>query len=106
MKKRLIKKEWEAHIQDFKESGLSKAAWCQKQNLPVHRLYYWLKKLSPQANRPTESKRTKWVSVNIPPIEEKIHTTIRIHFKEATIEIDAPFTPQVLLQVMQTVKQL
>ncbi|MFJ8246949.1 IS66 family insertion sequence element accessory protein TnpA [Peribacillus asahii] len=28
MKKRLIKKEWEAHIQDFKESGLSKAAWC------------------------------------------------------------------------------
>lgn len=48
MKKRLIKKEWEAHIQDFKESGLSKAAWCQKQNLPVHRLYYWLKKLSPQ----------------------------------------------------------
>lgn len=67
MKKRLIKKEWEAHIQDFKESGLSKAAWCQKQNLPVHRLYYWLKKLSPQADSPTESKRTKWVSVNIPP---------------------------------------
>jgi hypothetical protein len=43
MKKRFIKKEWEAHIQDFKESGLSKAAWCQKQNLPVHRLYYWLR---------------------------------------------------------------
>jgi hypothetical protein len=32
-------------------------------------------------------------------IEEKIHTTIRIHFKEATIKIDAPFTAQVLLQV-------
>jgi hypothetical protein len=63
MKKRLIKKEWEAHIQDFKESGLSKAAWCQKQNLPVHWLYYWLKKLSPQADSPTESKRTKWVSM-------------------------------------------
>ncbi|WP_242486071.1 IS66 family insertion sequence element accessory protein TnpA [Peribacillus sp. TH24] len=47
MKRRLIKKGWEAHIQDFKESGLSKAAWCQKQN------YYWLKKLSPQADCPT-----------------------------------------------------
>lgn len=41
-----------------------------------------------------------------PSKEEKINTTIRIHLKEATIEIDAPFTPQVHLQVMQTVKQL
>lgn len=106
MTKQLIKKEWEAHIQDFKESGLSKAAWCQKQNLPVHRLYYWLKKLSPQVKDPNESKRTKWISMNVPPIEEKIHTNIRIHFKEATIEIDAPFTPHKLLQVMQTVKKL
>ena len=30
MTKQLIKKEWEAHIQDFKESGLSKAARCSK----------------------------------------------------------------------------
>lgn len=44
--------------------------------------------------------------MNVPPIEEKIHTTIRIHFNEATIEIDAPFTLQVPLQVMRTVKQL
>ncbi len=55
---------------------------------------------------PNESKRTKWISMNDPPIEEKIYTNIRIHFKEATIEINAPFTPNMLLQVMQTVKQL
>ncbi len=47
MEKHLLKKEWEAYIQNYKNSGLSKVAWCQKQNLPVHRLYYWLKKLSP-----------------------------------------------------------
>ena len=40
MKKRLIKKEWETYIQDYKESGLSKAAWCQKQNLPVNQLFF------------------------------------------------------------------
>ncbi|MFU2012114.1 IS66 family insertion sequence element accessory protein TnpA [Bacillus pseudomycoides] len=37
-----------AYIQDYKNSGLSKATWCQKQHLPVHRLYYWLKKFSPR----------------------------------------------------------
>ncbi|MGQ5528278.1 IS66 family insertion sequence element accessory protein TnpA [Bacillus sp. CGMCC 1.60114] len=34
-KKHLLKKEWEAYIQDYKNSGLSKVAWCQKQNLPI-----------------------------------------------------------------------
>ncbi|WP_430175881.1 IS66 family insertion sequence element accessory protein TnpA [Peribacillus simplex] len=34
-------------IQDYKNSGLSKSAWCQKQNLPVHQLYYWLRKGDP-----------------------------------------------------------
>ncbi|MED4714042.1 hypothetical protein MHH71_00235 [Bacillus sp. FSL H8-0534] len=43
--------------------------------------------------------------MNVPVIEEKIRAIIRIHMKEATIELDVPFTPQVLLQVMQTVKQ-
>ncbi|WP_416808886.1 hypothetical protein [Bacillus thuringiensis] len=37
MKKQLLKKEWEAYIQDYKNSGLSIAVWYQKQNLLVHR---------------------------------------------------------------------
>ncbi|MCP1124292.1 hypothetical protein CN326_17355 [Bacillus sp. AFS018417] len=46
MKRHLLKKEWETYIQDYKNSELSKVAWYQKQNLPVYRLYYWLKKYS------------------------------------------------------------
>ncbi|WP_422851262.1 IS66 family insertion sequence element accessory protein TnpA [Bacillus cereus] len=46
MKRHLLKKEWETYIQDHRNSELSKTVWCQKQNLPVHRLYYWLEKLS------------------------------------------------------------
>ena len=105
MKKQLIKKEWEAHIQDYKKSGLSKAAWCQKQNLPVQRLYYWLRKLSPQMEDQSKNERAHWISMNVPVIEDEIHATIRIHMKEATVELDVPFTPQVLLHVMQTVKE-
>lgn len=78
---------------------------CQKQNLPVHQLFYWLKRLSPQTENQNKNERTNWISMNVPVIEEEIHNTIRIHMKEATIELDVPFTPQVLLQVMQTLKQ-
>ncbi|PEX82448.1 IS66 family insertion sequence element accessory protein TnpA [Bacillus cereus] len=105
MKRHLLKKEWETYIQDYKNSGLSKVSWCQKQNLPVHRLYYWLKKLSPETEDQNKNERVNWISMNVPVVEENIHTTIRIHIQEATIELDVPFTPQVLLQVMQAVKQ-
>ncbi|PFB74449.1 IS66 family insertion sequence hypothetical protein [Bacillus anthracis] len=105
MGKHLLEKEWGAYIQDYKNSGLSKVAWCKKQNLPAHRLYYWLKKLSPETENQNKNERVDWLSMNVPVIEEKIRATIRIHMKEATIELDVPFTPQVLLQVMQTVKQ-
>ncbi|WP_442752203.1 IS66 family insertion sequence element accessory protein TnpA [Bacillus toyonensis] len=27
-------------MQQNQNSGLSKVSWCQKQNLPVHQLYY------------------------------------------------------------------
>ncbi|MDR4915801.1 hypothetical protein RGU76_12205 [Bacillus pseudomycoides] len=64
-----------------------------------------MKKLSPQTENQNKNERVDWLSMNVPVIEEKIRATIRIHMKEATIELDVPFTPQVLLQVMQTVKQ-
>ncbi|WP_439741373.1 IS66 family insertion sequence element accessory protein TnpA [Bacillus pseudomycoides] len=105
MKRHLLKKEWEAYIQDYKNSGLSKVAWCQKQNLPVHRLYYWLQKLSLETEDQNNNERVNWISMNVPVVEENIHATIRIHIQEATIELDVPFASQMLLQVMQAVKQ-
>ncbi|SFC59737.1 hypothetical protein SAMN04488168_106155 [Bacillus sp. 491mf] len=95
MKRHRLKKEWETYIQDYKNSGLSKVAWCQKQNLPVHRLYYWLQKLSPETEAQNVNERVNWLSMNVPDVEENIHATIRIHMQEATIELDTPFTPQV-----------
>ncbi|PGB76081.1 IS66 family insertion sequence hypothetical protein [Bacillus pseudomycoides] len=105
MKRHRLKKEWETNIQDYRNSGLSKAAWCQKQNLPVHRLYYWLSRLSPETENQNKNERVNWISMNVPVVEEDIHATIRIHMQEATIELDVPFTPQVLSQVIQAVKQ-
>lgn len=55
MKRHLLKKEWETYIQDYKNSGSSKVAWCQKQNLSVQRLYCWLKKLSPETEEQNEN---------------------------------------------------
>jgi len=57
MKRNLLNKEWETYIQDYKNSGLSNDFWCWKQNLTVHRLYYWLKKLSSEMEEQNPSVR-------------------------------------------------
>ncbi|PEI80311.1 IS66 family insertion sequence hypothetical protein, partial [Bacillus pseudomycoides] len=55
-----------------------------------HRLYYWLKKLSPETEDQNKNERVNWISMNGPVVEENIHATIRIHIQEATIELDVP----------------
>ncbi|WP_242480010.1 hypothetical protein [Bacillus cereus group sp. N21] len=64
-----------------------------------------VEKISPETEEQNKNERVNWISMNVPVVEENIHATIRIHIQEATIELDVPFTPQVLLQVMQAVKQ-
>ncbi|WP_243526795.1 hypothetical protein [Bacillus pseudomycoides] len=65
-----------------------------------------MKKLSPQTEDQNKNERVDWISMNVPVVEEKIRATIRIYMKEATIELDMPFTPQVLLQVMQSTEKM
>ncbi|MED1410798.1 MULTISPECIES: hypothetical protein [Bacillus] len=64
-----------------------------------------MNKLSPETEDQNKNEHVNWISLNVSVVEENIHATIRIHMQEATIELDVPFTPQVLLQVMQTMKQ-
>jgi len=37
-------------VQDFKNSGLSMAAWCRKQNIQYHTFNGWLRRASNEVN--------------------------------------------------------
>ncbi|MFA2833452.1 IS66 family insertion sequence element accessory protein TnpB [Bacillus paranthracis] len=109
MKGNLLKEEWETYIQNYKNSGLSKVSWCQKQSLPVHRLYYRMNKLSPETEEQNKNERVNWISMNASVVEVNIHATIRIHIQEATIELDVHYTRTTDLpsrcKVLKKVKQ-
>jgi len=42
----LPRRQWQAHVQAFRRSGLSRAEYCRRQNLSYHALTYWQRKLS------------------------------------------------------------
>lgn len=37
--------EWEARINDWKASGLSKSIWCKDMGHKLHQMYYWIQKI-------------------------------------------------------------
>jgi hypothetical protein len=42
----LPQRQWPAHVQAFRRSGLSRAEYCRRQNISYHALTYWQRKLS------------------------------------------------------------
>lgn len=43
MTKAELRKEWEARVVAFKDSGQSTSAWCAAHDLQPHQLRYWLR---------------------------------------------------------------
>ena len=41
---------WEQRIENWKASGLSQKAWCQREQLPLSSLGYWRKRLRSEAS--------------------------------------------------------
>lgn len=45
IRKQLLESEMLAHIERYKNSGLSQTKYCRKAELNYARLFYWLKKV-------------------------------------------------------------
>ena len=44
-------RRWHAHVNAAEKSGLSRAEYCRRYNLPYHAMTYWQRKLSRSNNR-------------------------------------------------------
>jgi hypothetical protein len=64
---------WENHIEQWKASGLSQAAYCRKHRLKAHRFYYWRRRLS------ASQDGVSFLPVALSSSLAQNHTTIRIH---------------------------
>ena len=45
-----LKKFWQTHLLQWKESRLSQSNYCKKNNIKVHRFSYWKRKLTARTN--------------------------------------------------------
>jgi hypothetical protein len=105
MEKTELQIEWERRIDIFKASGQSQSRWCKVNNLSLHQLRYWLKKIQHTTKSEAESS-TKWIPVLMEEIPLEPTETLQIKIGEASIEVKPGFNPSFLADVVRTLKTL
>jgi hypothetical protein len=104
--KTLNRRQWQAHIQAFRRSGLNRAEYCRQHNLSYHALAYWQRKLS----APEPAKEYDLVPVSIKPLlmsknNGADRASLRVVLPGGcTIEVGDDFSPATLSRLLTTLE--
>ena len=104
MEKTELHKEWERRIAVFKASGQTQANWCAANDLKVHQLKYWLKRI--EGSKSTNETTSQWASITIDEASDELSETLQIKVGQAAIEVKPGFTPSFLADVVRTLTTL
>lgn len=94
------KLEWETRMEQWRESGLSMAAWCRKENINIHQMYYWKRKFDQQIDNTSSSD---WLEVSHPANFVE-HSSIIIKVDKLSLEVNPQVDRQLLSDVMHLLK--
>ncbi|MGG5252531.1 IS66 family insertion sequence element accessory protein TnpA [Neobacillus sp. SM06] len=104
MDKSELRHEWEQRIASYRASGLTQAKWCEINDLKVHQLKYWLKRIEGSNAKPNPS--TKWTSVVIEDPSISQEDSLQVKIGEFSIEVKQGFNPSLFADVVRTLKTL
>lgn len=59
---------WQRHVESWKSSGKTQQAYCDENNIRLHQLWYWNRRLNPKTTADTTqaSKQKKYGSAFVP----------------------------------------
>lgn len=107
------KQVWLSRINDLVESGLTQQEWCNRNQIAISTLRYWIRKLRVEeenSNKPSFLKvsvagpdnTSKSMSVN----EASISQTINIKHGEFTVELPYGYGLEEIYGILSLLKQL
>jgi len=93
------KREWEAHIFEWKQSGMKMAAWCRENGLKASALRYWNKKLSSNKTKDVQFTEIHTKPISVPTNESKII----IKTRDVQIEVTEETNLELLSKVIKVI---
>ncbi len=99
-----LREEWERRIAVFRSSGQTQVEWCKINNLNLHQLKYWLKKIErPDSNHDTNPN---WIPVNLEDSSIENNAGLVVRIGAASIEVKPGFNAAILADVVKTLKSI
>ena len=104
MSKEEVRIQWEARVQEFRNSGLTAAEWCRVHHLNVNQFRRWIHKFPQQNVGEETSSSIRWLSVKTENHVASV-PTITVRVGVAHVEVRDGFNPVLLKQVVQALAE-
>lgn len=98
------RKLWEHRIADFQSSGQTQMKWCEINQISIHQLKYWLKKVSETPSK--NDAHSKWIPVTVNQHIDKVDESLVLMIGQVKIEVKPGYNPTFLADVVKTVQNL
>ncbi|MBU5427018.1 hypothetical protein KQI41_11395 [Tissierella pigra] len=100
------KELWTQRVEEFKSSNLNQTTWCEKNNIKVSSLRYWLRKLDNNSfTKPVNSSDAfEFACVSI--AEDQASPAVTLEIKDVRLAITNDYDEVLLLKLIKTLKKL
>lgn len=100
MKQEQLRKLWEQRIKDFEDSNITMKAWCEVNQLKIHQLHYWRRKLKNN----NEIQTPALIPIDFNQMNQD--TLVKLQVGSISIEVKPGFNPALLKDVMKVLMEL
>jgi len=99
---------WTARVKDYQTSGERVAAWCERNQVTSHQLYYWMRKVKDAERQQAlpAGGEPKWVALAVQDPTRDEAPPIVVKIGGAAVEVRAGFNATVFAEVARTLKAL
>ncbi|ADU32139.1 IS66 family insertion sequence element accessory protein TnpA [Evansella cellulosilytica] len=93
--------EWNKRMEQWRDSGLSMAAWCRQEEVNIHQMYYWKRKFdqSSEENQPP----IEWINISHSN-DEGFETPLYITVDHLSIEVRPTVDRRLLSDVLNLLR--
>jgi hypothetical protein len=96
---------WKQQVEAFQKSGMSRAAYCEQNQLKIYQFDYWRKRLLKPKLKCTDS-RPGWIPLQVnESAGQDMAGGIRLKVGQLEIEIRRGFDRELLAEVLRVVGQ-
>jgi hypothetical protein len=98
--------EWASRIDDYRASGETVVAWCERNQFMTKQFYYWMRKLNKADRQTPAAGSPEWVALSVQDPAPAPGPPILVKIGGAIVEVRAGFDATVFAEVARTLKTL